>query len=194
MLPNIPHPIETDPTPDIDWTCQAIAEYLRDGLNAAYVPDKIKSLQRQKQRHLEYVEQGLAQPTSIFDEQIYELTHTQNPPTVVNGIRAYDAFNLPLHEFPYLKVYRSQDIYGVGKTVSQSSLMATYCLSLPNQEELQGSMRWVSWTINKLLLNPQINLCLKIQDGSIRAEYRTMLNEMVVPVYAFLRMYFVVKS
>jgi hypothetical protein len=194
MLPNIPYPIETEPAPDIDWTCQAIAEYLRDGLNAAYVPDKIKSLQRQKERHLIYVQQGLKEPTTFFDDRIYELTHTQNPPTVVNGIRSYDAFNLPLHEFPYLKVYRSQDIYGVGKVVSQSSLMATYCLSLPNQEELQGSMRWVSWTINKLLLNPQVNLGLKIQEGSIRGEYRTMLNEMVIPVYAFLRMYFTIKS
>lgn len=187
-------PIEETPTPDIDWTCQRIAEYLRDGLNDRYARDRIIGLQRRQERHLELVADGQQVESSYFNDQIALLQNTALPaPQAVMGIRSYDAFNVPNYEFPLLKVYRTSDSYSMGKTIRVSPVVAAYCLILPEQEELQGSMAWVSKTVNKLLLNSQSRFCAIVQEG-FRAEYRTMLNEMVMPVYAFLRMYFTVKD
>jgi hypothetical protein len=189
------HPIEDRPTPDIDWTCQRIAEYLRDGLNAAYVPDKIYGLERRQAIHLQQVAQGIEAESSYFTDQIAFLDSLPQTelPRAVNSVRAYDSFNVGNHEFPLLKVYRTQDIYKPNQLVRNSPVVAAYCLVLPDQEELQGSLSWVSKTMAKLLLQSQSKFCTIIE-GQPRAEYRTMLNEMVQPVYTFLRFYFTIKD
>jgi hypothetical protein len=111
---------------------------------------------------------------------------------VVNGIRSYDAFNVPLHEYPLLKVFRTGDSYFQAKTLRSSTLIARWCLVMPEQDTLQPLCNWVSWNINELLLDSNLNICptIFISDNAKRGEYRTLVNETGQVVYSFLNFYF----
>lgn len=186
-------PIQDKPTPVIDETCDRIARYLRDGINEAYIPDKLRGLQYLQSEHEKAVLAGSQLQSSYYTDQINSLSIASKNSLAVVGVRSWDAFNVPLHEFPLLKVYRTQDIYQKGTTIRHSPIVAAYCLTLPDQEELQGSMSWVSKTVAKLLLNSQSRFCTILEDP-LQAEYRTLLGENAMPVYAFLRFNFRIKD
>lgn len=186
-------PIQDKPTPVIDETCDRIARYLRDGINEAYIPDKIRGLRSKQLEHEKAVADSLQLESSYYINQINALSRASNKSLAVIGVRSWDAFNVPLHEFPLLKVYRTQDIYQRGTILRHSPVVAAYCLTLPDQEELQGSMSWVSKTVAKLLLNSQSRFCTILEEP-LQAEYRTLLGENAMPVYAFLRFNFRIKD
>jgi hypothetical protein len=189
----MPLPIQNKPTPVIDETCDRIAKYLRDGINEAYIPDKIRGLQNLQSLHREAVTAGTEVESPYYTNQINALSTTTAKSLAVVGTRSWDAFNVPLHEFPLLKVYRTLDVYQRGTTLRTSPVIASYCLTLPEQEELQGGMAWISKTMAGLLLNSQTRLCTIIQEP-LQAEYRTLLGENASPVYAFLRFNFRIRD
>ncbi len=181
-------PIQDRPVPQVDTTCRRIAEYLRDGLNSAYITDYTLGLQQQ-------IINGISKGYDVTDLQYHltQLTSGALAPKAVIGIRDYDAFNVPNMEFPLLKIYRTQDFYKQ-TTVRTSPIVAAYCLILPSQEDLQSSLAWVSKTMSKLLLDSLPRFCTFTDNREIRVEYRTLLSEIGIPAYAFVRAYFTIKD
>jgi hypothetical protein len=113
---------------------------------------------------------------------------------VVNGIRCYDAFNVPYSEFPLLKVYRLVDAWEGNTTYRTSQGVISYSLVLPDQETLAPIMSWVSRHTNQLLIGHRLT-CFGgspdvIPSQGYRAEYRMMMNEITQKVHSFLRFTF----
>lgn len=105
----------------------------------------------------------------------------------------YDKVNPDLSRFPLLKCYRQTDNYESGGTQRKTKGIIAYCISFPEQDRLPGLLSWVSYAINILLDSYSVEHenCpenVLLEDRS--AEYRIMLNEHSIPVYAFLRFNF----
>ncbi len=109
---------------------------------------------------------------------------------VVRSFREFDDINVPISDFPLLKVYRTLDNYRRGTTYSVSTAVITYSLSFPDVRELPGILKWVADSINYLLLQYELDTrrCLPLSNKyGYRAEYRLMSSELTRDVYPYLR-------
>lgn len=81
---------------------------------------------------------------------------------LVNGIRDFDTYNVPLTEFPLLKVYRVTDIFKPDIAKKISIIKIEYCLSYPNQENLSSVCNNINKYIHHVInsLETQINLSI----------------------------------
>ena len=81
---------------------------------------------------------------------------------LVNGIRDFDTYNVPLTEFPLLKVYRTSDIFKPDTAKKISTIKIEYCLSYPNQENLSSVCNNINKYIHHVInsLESQINLSI----------------------------------
>ncbi len=113
---------------------------------------------------------------------------------VVQSYRTYDAYNVPTSDYPLIKVFRVTDTFKKGTTSRSSRAVISYSLVLPDQEHLAPIMSWVSFQINKALLNSEWRVCVFHEEAGDTAEYRIMLNEVGNPVYSFLRFNIIIKD
>jgi hypothetical protein len=143
-------------TPDVDEATNYIAKYLFDNINKDY---------------FSYIESHPGLRQSLGD-------------IAIRTYKTYDAYGLANQEFPLLKVYRVSDSWKPGKLIRSSSISISYSLVLPQQDKLMPLLNWVSYQINKHLLNTSCQV--KIDPG-VRVQYRTMMNEVGQAIYSFLR-------
>ena len=142
--------------PDVDEATDYIAKYLFDNINKDY---------------FSYIESHPGLRQSLGD-------------IAIRTYKTYDAYGLANQEFPLLKVYRVSDSWKPGKLIRSSSISISYSLVLPQQDKLMPLLNWVSYQINKHLLNTSCQV--KIDPG-VRVQYRTMMNEVGQAIYSFLR-------
>lgn len=143
-------------TPDVDETTDYIAKYLFENINKDY---------------FSYIEAHPGLRLSLGD-------------IAIRTYKTYDAYGLANQEFPLLKVYRVSDNWKPKKLIRSSSISISYSLVLPQQDKLMPLLNWVSYQINKHLLNTSCQV--KIDPG-VRVQYRTMMNEVGQAIYSFLR-------
>lgn len=143
-------------TPDTDETTDYIAKYLFEFINKDY---------------FSYIEANPTIRQSLGD-------------IAIRTYRTYDAYGVANQEFPLLKVYRVSDSWKPGKLIRSSSISISYSLVLPQQDKLMPLLNWVSFEINKHLLNTSCQV--KIDPG-VRVQYRTMISEVGQAIYSFLR-------
>jgi len=109
---------------------------------------------------------------------------------VVRSVKNYDAFNIPLSEFPLLKVYKNRDVYKKGTFFRTSEGTITYAVSYPQLDLLPNLLDWVSYKINSGLMHyAEIEQELLPNPNNVgyTAEYLLSLNEQTSVVYPFLR-------
>lgn len=143
-------------TPEVDEATDYIAKYLFENINKDY---------------FSYIEAHPGLRLSLGD-------------IAIRTYKTYDAYGLANQEFPLLKVYRVSDSWKPKKLIRSSSLSISYSLVLPQQDKLMPLLNWVSYQINKHLLNTSCQV--KIDPG-VRVQYRTMMNEVGQAIYSFLR-------
>lgn len=96
----------------------------------------------------------------------------------------YDTYNAPTTAFPLLKVYRTTDGWKEGKCLRDSNISIVYSLLVPEQEKLMPLLNWVSFQLQKHLLNPGCKVKLS---SRLNVQYRTGMNENGQNIYSFLR-------
>lgn len=143
-------------TPSIDEAVDYIAKYLFEYINKDYFT---------------YIESHPGLRQSLGD-------------IAIRTYKTYDAYGLANQEFPLLKVYRVSDNWKPGKLIRNSSISISYSLVLPQQDKLMPLLNWISYQINKHLMNTSCQV--KIEPG-VRVQYRTMMNELGQAIYSFLR-------
>lgn len=112
---------------------------------------------------------------------------------VVRSVRNYDAVNIPLSEFPLLKVYRTSDVFFPGTTKCRTSGAITYSLSYPQLDALPDLLYWVSKILNYSLLKYSRTHKAAVPSNNItpyRTDYLLTVNEQQQVAYPFLRMGF----
>jgi len=153
-----------------DEGCKHLADYLREKLNEA---------------HIEFLN------TSDEIGEVAPKAPQQNPEPIVRSTRSYDALNVPLSEFPLIKVYRQDDSFRAGTIYFESSVVITYNAAYPDIERLPGLLHWVSVNVNSILIAYALEFPLKmpldVRQRGNRAEYRLMTNSITNSVYPFLR-------
>jgi hypothetical protein len=108
---------------------------------------------------------------------------------IINSYRLYDAFNVPVQDFPLIKVFRTSSQYTVSNK-RLSSIQVHYSLVLPNLEVLLPYLNWVDYNINEVLSFALHDITVFIEPTSKRCEYRTLMSELGTPIYSFLRFSF----
>lgn len=110
---------------------------------------------------------------------------------VVKNIRNFDDINIPLSEFPLLKVYRTSESYRPGTLYTTCRAAITYSVTYPDLKTLPDLMYWMSKQINFLIheYNKSRKQLLpsKIQNQNYSAQYSLMANDLSQAVYPFLR-------
>jgi len=110
---------------------------------------------------------------------------------VIRSIRGYDAVNVPISDFPLLKVFRLYDNYKRNTEFSLSTGIITYSLSFPDVEQLPGILKWMADSINHYLLQYELDtfrtMLPTTNQFGYRAEYRLTKDEITNSVYPYLR-------
>lgn len=111
---------------------------------------------------------------------------------IVRNIRNYDAVNVPLSEFPLLKVYRLRDRFKrASETTDPTDAAITYSVAYPDLDKLPDLLYWVGRQINLGLHSYQRrdkNLLPPAQENrDYTVEYLLTANEQLQVVFPFLR-------
>ena len=131
-----------------------------------------------------YLSKGLNYHLDAFNK---DNPHLKLWDKAVIGFRSYDAFDVPLNEFPLLKVFRVADNFKPRSDKSVVSLRCSYCLAYPDLDKLNTMMSWAAKIINLLLINCLDNeLDIISPPGGYSASYQTFMGQNGQPVYAFL--------
>lgn len=112
---------------------------------------------------------------------------------IVKSTRNYDAFNIPVQDFPLLKIYRLKSNYRASN-LRISQIQLQYGLILPDLEFLLPRLNWIDFKISEALTYSRELINIFIQPGSKSCDYRTLINEIGTPVYSFLRFNFVINE
>lgn len=128
-------------------------------------------------------------------EELNRLNPLKDNFTIVKSTRCYDAFNIPLQDFPVLKVYRNATTYPTDNQRGIESLSGQYGLIMPDQERLLPLLAWIDKQIADALrqMHFRINI-FNTPDALLRSTYRTVISELGIPVYSFLRFDFSIYS
>lgn len=129
--------------------------------------------------------------TEQFDKE-KEVSNGEIPQDtiIVRSIRNYDAFNVPLSEFPVLKVYKNRDIYRKGTFFRTSQGAITYSVSYPQLEVLPNLLDWVSYQINAGLIHYdkiEEDLLPMPNNEPYSAEHLLTLQEQTQTAFPFIR-------
>lgn len=129
----------------------------------------------------------------INERYAYERTLNPDLPdiVVVKNIRNFDDINIPLSEFPLLKVYRTTDTFKGGTLLDNARAAITYSVSYPNLETLPDLLYWMGKQINFLMHEYNKShkhlFPTKIFNQTYTAQYALMANDLSQSVYPFLR-------
>ena len=111
---------------------------------------------------------------------------------IIRNIRNYDAVNVPLAEFPLLKVYRLRDRFKrASETTDPTDAAITYSVAYPDLDKLPDLLYWMGRQINLGLHSYQRrdkSLLPPAQDNrDYTVEYLLTANEQLQVVFPFLR-------
>jgi hypothetical protein len=131
-----------------------------------------------------------------YINQKYKEKQEKNPSLpsglIVRNTRNYDAVNVPLSEFPLLKVYRLRDKFKrAGTTTDPTDAAITYSVAYPDLDKLPDLLYWIGKQINLGLHSYQRSnndLLPPAQDNrDYTVEYLLTANEQSQVVFPFLR-------
>jgi len=120
----------------------------------------------------------------------YPVANGEPQPIIVQSIRDCDAFGVPYDEYPLLKCYRMFEDFSLGSEKDNVTMIITYGLVYPEQQQLTSLLVWVRRQIAEALRVWKVQHagCTPVlANNRGRAEYRTMLNELTMKVHGFLR-------
>ena len=111
---------------------------------------------------------------------------------IVRNVRNYDAVNIPLSEFPVLKVYRLRDRFKrASETTDPTDAAITFSVSYPDLDVLPDLLYWMGRQINLALhsyARREKSLLPPPQDNrDYVVEYLLTANEQIQAVFPFLR-------
>ena len=112
--------------------------------------------------------------------------------TIIRNIRNYDAVNVPLSDFPLLKVYRLRDRFARASYVTDPTDAAiTFSVAYPDLDRLPDLLYWMGRKLNRGLhsyAKQDLQLLPPPQDNrDYTVEYLLTANEQMQVVYPFLR-------
>lgn len=110
---------------------------------------------------------------------------------IVRTVYNYDAYNIPISDLPVLKLSRQSSFY-LPNNKRKSSIELQYGLALPEHERLLPYLNWVDYNINQILSVTTQLKNIFVEETSKRCQYRTLMSEMGIPVYSFLRFSFTI--
>jgi hypothetical protein len=118
---------------------------------------------------------------------------------VIRNIRNYDAVNIPLSEFPILKVYRLTDTFKrATETTDFTTGAITYSVVYPDLDKLPDLLYWIGRKLNIGLHSysrRDLNLQPPPQENrDYTVNYLLTANEQMQVVYPFLRIQFQFKD
>lgn len=122
-------------------------------------------------------------PTPLVDPLIKEiadyvgtkLNAAYPTATMVRSVEYYDTYNVPISEFPLLKVSRSTDVFSLDTDMRQGQITLSYCLANVAMSQLPGINNFVSTSVVQALREFQITKQRVIELGSqISVRYRPM--------------------
>ena len=122
----------------------------------------------------------LKEQLNIYGQEIAQLD-------LVNGTRTYQSFNVGLHEFPLLRVYRVREDFVPECNKSESFINVDYCLSYPENENLSSVVNVITKYIHRLInrLESQINLGVN-QRRTRSVGYKIIGGANSQPIYAVI--------
>jgi hypothetical protein len=121
-------------------------------------------------------------------EELNRLNPLKDEFTIVKSTRCYDAFNIPLQDFPCLKIYRISTNYGTQSKRGVASLSGQYGLIMPDQERLLPVLHWIDEQLADAFRQMHYRINTFLVPGSlVRSNYRTLVSELGIPAYSFLR-------
>lgn len=129
----------------------------------------------------------------LLEPFAYHLAETLNESVsdakVVKSIRLYDAINVPMDQFPLLKVYRLQDMFRPSSSHYITPVIVNYNITFPQVELLPGLMAHVSKTLNEGILSyartVKSDFPLDMKSGVV-VNYSIMQNDLLQQVYPAL--------
>jgi hypothetical protein len=126
-----------------------------------------------------------------FEKEILASGGTIGSDTIIiRSVRNVDAINVPLSEFPLLKVYKNRDIFKKGTLFRTSQGTITYSVSYPQLEVLPNLLDWMSYQINLGLMTYEMaenGLLPPPNNEGYVAEYLLSANEQLNVVFPFIR-------
>lgn len=108
---------------------------------------------------------------------------------IVNSIRNYDAFNIPIQDYPLLKVSRLRTNHRISDKVI-STIAVDYLLALPDLDKLAGYVKWIDFKTNELLSFVVHELDIHVDKQSRNSDYRITLTELQPVILRVLRITF----
>jgi len=158
-----------------DPICHNLAMHLAKELNSRYQKDSLEYNTKLAATNLD---------RTIDSVELY------NPNLkVIKSIRTYDAIEVPLDQFPLLKVYRESDITIPRTTFRTSNITITYNLTFQSLETLSGLLQYASQCFIDALMSYQLThkSMLPIDNqGGIFVDYGLQNNELIQATYPFL--------
>lgn len=110
---------------------------------------------------------------------------------IVRSVYNYDAYNVPISNLPVLKLSRQSSFY-LPNNKRKSDVELQYGLALPEQEVLLPYLNWIDYNINQILSFVPHKLNIFVEQTNKRCQYRTLMSELGIPVYSFLRFNFTI--
>lgn len=130
--------------------------------------------------------------TRRLAEHIRDNLNATNPipnTIIVNGIRNYDAFNIPIQDYPLLKVSRLRTNHRISDKVI-STIAVDFLVALPELDILAGYVKWLDFKTNELLAFVVHELDIHIDKSSRNSDYRITLTELQPVILRILRITF----
>jgi hypothetical protein len=109
---------------------------------------------------------------------------------IVNGIRDYDTYNVPLTEFPLLKVFRISDTFKPDNAKKVSTIKIEYCLSYPTQENLSSICNNINKYIHHIINSLETHLNLSIMKNDRQSLYKIVSGGNAQTVYCVVEYVF----
>lgn len=141
-----------------------------------------------------FVDETCDKIVNLLKEKINKESFETKGINLVIGTRSFDDFNVPLNEYPLLKVFRTMDVFTAEKDLVISNIVVRYCLSYPDLNSLAPLCNYVAQLIHYFLNDLQSSLNIELIRNERRAEYLAINNTQSNAVYYFLSYYFSIKE
>lgn len=77
--------------------------------------------------------------------------------TIVSTVRDYDDYDVPIHEYPLLKVFRTGGYGTIGDSVNTSRIRLSYLIKWADHPELPGLWHWLDRVVPILISEYRVN-------------------------------------
>jgi len=130
--------------------------------------------------------------TRTIGEYIKDNLNVANPianTIIINSIRNYDAFNVPVQDYPLLKVSRIRSSHITNDRVT-SNIALDFCVLLADLEKIAAYTKWIDFRTNELLAYIVHERNIFVHKGSRNSDYRITMVELQPVILRILRITF----